>query len=347
MMHHAPPPSVAGIVQKQYAPRDGYRGERVSGFVRTRYPIPDTRYPSLGAVDPLDGPPYRYMGAPPVALDTDYVQLGATWYGFALQFDPVAAPPANPPAWPPTPSQSWPPPATLNTYYTQIQGQWYSLRLDILPLALQPGPTPPPPPPPSMTMQITSVLSSQRQSVTSAFDNTAAFVEGSGFGAKVGSVTVAGLPAAVSAWADTEIAVTLPTLPAQFGLQQIGTVVVTAGPVTATSPFSFTLTSSQPPPPPPGPGDPIITAYLGPGRVPLAMPPTVPRGSVLFIEGAHFLRTPGRMQYQGKNVTVLSWSDSELALYVPFFIPAGPFTPLTLNLSDGRAFSLATAITVR
>jgi hypothetical protein len=115
------------------------------------------------------------------------------------------------------------------------------------PIIISEGAGPPPPPPPA----ITGMLDSTRQPITSAFDGTAALVTGSGFGTTPGSVRVAQLPATVTSWAPGEIAVILPRLPAQFGLERTGPLEVTAGGATALSAAIFTLRSSAPPPPPP------------------------------------------------------------------------------------------------
>ena len=97
--------------------------------------------------------------------------------------------------------------------------------------------SPPPPPPPVPV--ISSVQDASHTPITHAFDGTPAFITGTGFGVVSGSVTVAGLPASVTAWTSTQIGVTLPKLPAQFALEQAGPVVVTTPSGVGTSAFAF------------------------------------------------------------------------------------------------------------
>jgi hypothetical protein len=94
------------------------------------------------------------------------------------------------------------------------------------------------------------------------------------------------------------------------------------------------------------PGPPVISQYLGPGRTPLPLNPTVAQGSILFVEGIYFGSTPGKAQFNGLPVTILSWGDSEIAFAVPFVSTNGALSTITITRSDA-SYYMSAAIKVQ
>ncbi len=95
------------------------------------------------------------------------------------------------------------------------------------------------------------------------------------------------------------------------------------------------------------PVTPVINSYLGPGRTPLPVNPTVAEGSILFVEGGGFGSTTGKVQFNNQPVTILSWSNSEIAFVVPMVSTNGQISTITITKSDNNTYTMSAAIKIQ
>jgi hypothetical protein len=105
------------------------------------------------------------------------------------------------------------------------------------------------------------------------------------------------------------------------------------------------LTADTTPPVPPSP--PFISAYLGPGRVPLPANPTVAQGSFLYMEGVSFGVPAGSVVFNGQPAVVWSWGATEIVIAVPSVSTNGAFSTITITRADGSVFTFPAAVIVR
>jgi hypothetical protein len=231
-------------------------------------------------------------------------------------------------------------PQTLYSGPTTLQGQSGTLTLTFTPDA----PTPPPPPP---LGQITSVTTWNAQPLSAGRGGDFVLVNGKGFGAVKGTVTVAGLfvpTAELHRWTDGQLAFFLPM---NTGPDLSGPILITPSPTggfppaAITSPFAFTLAGTGPAPPPP-PADPAIKGYLDGNSSPRTY---FPEGVPVRVVGVGFGSAPGTLILSGAPFAFTAWSDTEVDFAAPVVIPPGstvstsPWQTVGIVRSDNKRYT--------
>ena len=168
-------------------------------------------------------------------------------------------------------------------------------------LILRPKQVTPPPPPPIRR----SVYGVQQQDGTWTREVTAGDVirlRGEGLGMTPGQVWLAGIPAEVIAWNNTEISVRV----GRVEKNEIGGIRVAGQGWEVRSPFDVSVTPRKdippPPPPPPPAASPTIYGYTG------------AVGEPVMIDGRGFGSVPGKVLQDGVPVEVVLWSDTRIVV---------------------------------
>ncbi len=202
------------------------------------------------------------------------------------------------------------------------------------------APTPPIPPVPG-NVTFSGYRDGNRNPTSITSPGQFLYIQGSGFGAQTGTLTMNAQSPTVVKWQDKEVEVVVPNL--------------VSGPVTlilngTTSGYPLSCTGGVTPPIPPIPPVPgaqslTVTGFRdATGRLSWTFQP----GSIVFIEGVGFGTTQGSVQIGSKLVPVLLWTPGEIQITCPN-LDTGSQTLtvlLTVMTPDHKAWSTMKAFTV-